>query len=178
MTRIEGPESGRGDVRVYGWSWGAEDERRAGIPWIGVFLVILGLLLLVERVVPQLGAASAAFFLAVGIVLLIRWAVERRGTWLYLGSLVTALAAPEVIEAFTDVGGPGLGAVCFGIAFAFIALVRWRSGGGLGWQAWLAAILVAWGGTRMAIPDLGAFLLPALLVALGAILVLRGIDRR
>ena len=170
-------EPGGGPVRVYGWSWGQEAERRPGLPWIGVFLVVFGILLLIDRF-PQFEFASSAFLLAVGLVLLLRWAVERSTPWLYAGSIVTALALPDVLVGLGVPGGDGLGTVCLGFAFAFIALVRWQSRGGVGWQAWLAAILIVWGASRMAIPDIGQFVLPALLVAIGALLVVRGLERR
>jgi hypothetical protein len=165
-------------VRVYGWNWGADVERRQGLPWIGIFLVVFGGLLLIERFVPQFRFAGSALLLAVGIVLLLRWAVERGTGWLYAGSIVTALALPGTLQGLGVRAGDGLGTVCLGLAFAFIALVRWQTQGGVGWQAWLAAILIAWGGTRMAIPDIGQLILPALLVAFGLVLVLRGLDRR
>ncbi len=41
------PESG--PVRAYGWEWGREEDRRPQLPWIGVFLVVFGGLLLVDR---------------------------------------------------------------------------------------------------------------------------------
>ncbi len=182
MTRIDddrtGPRPpGSGPVRVHGWNWGTEEPRQ-GLPWIGVFLVVFGILLIIERFVPQFRFAGSAFLLAIGIVFLLRWAVERSTGWLYAGAIVTALALPGTLEGMGVAAGDGLGTVCLGVAFAFIAAVRWRTSGGLGWQAWLAAILIAWGGTRMAIPDIGQLLLPALLVAIGGLLVLRGVERR
>ena len=43
----------RRPVRVYGWNWGAEEDSRPGLPWIGVFLAVFGLLLLIDRLLPQ-----------------------------------------------------------------------------------------------------------------------------
>jgi hypothetical protein len=68
--------------------------------------------------------------------------------------------------------------VCLGLAFLFIALVRWTSGGGLGWQAWFGAILTAYGLTRLAIPDLGQVIVPLLLVVVGLLILVRGSARR
>ena len=39
---------------VYGWRWGPDGDRRPGLPWIGIFLVIFGGLLLLEQVAPEL----------------------------------------------------------------------------------------------------------------------------
>lgn len=164
-------------VRVYGWNWGGEEDSRPGLPWIGVFLVVFGLLLLVDRLLPEYQVTDW-LLLAVGVVFLARWAVERGTAWLYAGAVVTALAAPDLIEATGVVAGEGLGTLCLGIAFAVIALIRWQTSGGVGWQAWLGAILIVWGASRMAIPDLGQLILPALLVAFGVLMVVRGLQRR
>jgi len=164
-------------IRVYGWQWGGEDQRRQGPPWIGVFLVVFGLLILLERFVPQLQFAGSAFLLAVGIVFLLRWAVERGLGSLYAGAIITALALPGTLEGLGVAGGEGLGTLCLGLAFLFIALVRWRATGGIGWQAWFGGILAAIGLARFAVPGLGALFFPLVLVAIGALLVFRGLDR-
>lgn len=170
--------SGRhGDMQWYGWGWG-DEERRPGLPWIGVFLVVFGGLLLLERAVPQFRFAGSAFVVAIGIVFLIRWAIERRMGFLYAGAIITALALPGTLQGLGVPANEGLGTLCLGIAFVFIALVRWQSGGGVGWQAWLGAILTVLGATRIAMPQLGDLFFPALLIALGVLLVFRGLERR
>jgi hypothetical protein len=162
------------NVRVYGWQWGPDEQRRPGLPWVGIFLVVFGALLLLERFVPQFRLAGSAFFLAVGIVFLIRWAVERGSGSLYAGAIITGLAAPGVIEGSGIAAGPGLGTLCLGLAFLFIAAVRAASGGGIGWQAWFGGILAVLGATQLAIPQLGGLLIPALLVVFGVLLVMGG----
>src|SRR5258706_15296698 len=42
----------RGNVQLYGWEWDRDQERRPRIPWIGVFLLVFGGLLLLERALP------------------------------------------------------------------------------------------------------------------------------
>jgi hypothetical protein len=85
VTRL-GPDSGGraprdGDVRVDSWEWGTgrpgDQGRRPGLPWIGVFLLVLGGLLLIQTVFPQSQAMGSVLFLAVGLAFLIRWAVTR-----------------------------------------------------------------------------------------------------
>jgi hypothetical protein len=164
-------------VRVYGWQWGADEDRRPGLPWVGIFLLVFGGLLLLERFVPALRFAGSAFLLAVGLVLLVRWFVERGAGSLYAGAIITGLALPNTLEALGVAGGPGLGMVCLGLAFLFIALIRWTSSGGLGWQAWFGAILAVYGLTRLAIPDLGQVIVPALLVGAGLLILVRGTAR-
>jgi hypothetical protein len=172
VHRIERRPDGPSSVRV--WQWGPDEQRRPGLPWIGIFLLVFGGLLLLERFVPAFRFAGSAFVLAVGLVLLLRWFVERGSGSLYAGSIITALAAPNVLEALGIAGGPGLGLVCLGLAFLFIALVRWTSSGGLGWQAWFGAILAIYGLTRLAIPDIGQVIVPLLLVVFGVLILLRG----
>jgi hypothetical protein len=164
------------EVQWYGWGWG-DEERRPGLPWIGIFLVVFGGLLLLERAVPQFRFAGSAFVVAIGIVFLVRWAIERRTVFLYAGAIIMALALPGTLQGFGVPANEGLGTLCLGIAFLFIGLVRWQSGGGVGWQAWLGAILAVLGATRVAMPQIGDLFLPALLIALGALLVFRGLDR-
>lgn len=167
------------DVRVYGWAWGSDVEQRPGIPWLGLFLVVFGGLLLIERLLPGFESAGAAFFLAVGIVFLARWVIDRRSVGsLYAGAIVTALAAPGVLEGLDIVRGPGLGALCLGLAFLLIAAVRSTSGGGVGWQAWVGVILTVLGGSQLADPRIGDLVLPALIVAAGAFLVVRAVAQR
>jgi hypothetical protein len=164
----------RGDVRVVEWRWGADERRRPGLPWIGIFLVVFGALLLLDRFLPQFETAGSAFLLAVGLVLLGRWVLERGSGSLYAGALITAVALPNVLEGSGIVGGPGLGTLCLGLAFLFIALVRYLTKGGVGWQAWLGGMLSVIGLLSLAVPGLGPLVIPAVLVALGVLLVMGG----
>ena len=161
-------------IHVRGWQWGPDEGRRPGLPWIGIFFVIFGALLLLERFVPAFRLAGNGFALAIGLVLLVRWAVERGSGSLYAGAIITALAVPGLLEGLGIVAGPGLGTFCLGIAFLFIAAVRWSGRGGIGWQGWVGGMLALYGLTRLAIPDFGQLLVPVVLVVLGALLVLRG----
>ena len=172
-----GPPDRGSAVRVHHWQWGRDEDRRPGLPWVGIFLLDFGGLLLLERFVPALQVAGSLFLLAAGLVLLLRWFVERGTGSLYAGAIITALAAPDVLEGLGVAGGPGLGMVCLGLAFLLIALVRWTSGGGLGWQAWFGAILGVYGLTRLAIPDVGQVLVPLLLVVAGILILARGTAR-
>jgi hypothetical protein len=176
VTRL-GPDSGGrapGDapssVRVYSWEWGPDQARRPGLPWIGIFLLVFGGLLLVQQLYPGAKALGSVLVLAIGLAFLIKWAVDRGTGSLYAGAIITALAAPGVINALGfDVDG--LGTFCFGVAFLFIALVRAASGGGWGWQAIFGGLLVLIGGANMLTPDVGGLFLPLVLVVLGALMV-------
>ena len=186
VTRL-GPDSGGGrpagdpDVRVYGWDWGpgrwgADHERRPGLPWIGIFLLVFGGLLVIQQLSPEARSLGSLFMLAVGIAFLIRWAITRGTGSLYAGAIITALAVPG---ALTNAGlaREGLGTLSLGIAFLFIALIRLTSGGGIGWQAWFGGLLAVIGGVNLVQPQVGGLIVPLALVALGAALVLGGVFR-
>jgi hypothetical protein len=166
------PESGR--VRAYGWSWGPDEDRRPRLPWIGIFLVIFGALLLLDRALPQFRSAGNLLVLAAGLAFLVVWAL-RRGTFaLYAGAFLTAASVPGLIAGLDYVVGPGVGSMAYGVAFLFVAAVRASRGGGFGWQALIGVLLVALGASELALPDLASLVVPALLVALGVGLLLQG----
>ena len=168
----------QGPIRSYSWEWGREEDRRPQLPWIGVFLVIFGALLLLDRFVPQYWVAGNLLVLAAGLAFLVLWLL-RRGTFpLYAGTFLVASAVPGLYEGFTNTQAPdGMGTLAFGVAFLLIALVRASRGGGVGWQAAIGVILVALGGSQLALPDLANVILPLLLVAIGFVLLTRDRSR-
>jgi hypothetical protein len=170
----------RGDVQAYGWSWGTdwnrEGERRGNVPWIGIFLVVFGLILLVDRL-PGARLAFSAFILAAGLAMLVAWLIKRRVWWLYAGAIVTALALPGVLQEGGVIRGDGWGTLFLGLAFLGIALVRAASGAGTGWQLLVGSILTAIGALRVAEPSVAGLFWPAILVVGGGVLVARGLSR-
>lgn len=176
VTRL-GPDSGgRGPGEgpfVYSWEWGPGATRRSGLPWIGIFLLVFGALLLIQQLYPEAKSAGSLVVLAVGLAFLIKWAIDRGTGSLYAGAIITALAVPGVIEA-TGFGGEGLGTFSLGVAFLFIALVRLASGGGWGWQAVFGGLLALLGGMTLLTPEVSGLIVPAALVALGILLIVRG----
>jgi hypothetical protein len=177
VTRL-GPDSGGrgpgpGSARVYTWEWGPDQSRRPGLPWIGIFLLVFGGLLLLQQVYPQAQSIGSVLVLAIGIAFLIRWALTRGTGSLYAGAVITALAVPG---ALTNAGlaREGLGTLSLGIAFLFIALVRASSGGGVGWQAWFGGLLAIIGGVNLVQPEIGGLLVPVALVVLGVLLLFGG----
>jgi hypothetical protein len=162
-----------GPIRAYGWEWGREEDRGPRLPWIGVFLVIYGALLLVERVANQYLVASNLLVLAAGLTFLILWLL-RRGTFqLYAGAFLIASAIPGLVEGLNYNAPPGLGTLCYGVALLFIGAVRFTRGGGMGWQALLGGALVILGGSQLALPDSASLILPVVLVIAGLLLVTR-----
>ena len=180
ITRL-GPDSGgrppgAPGVHVYSWEWGPEGSRRPGLPWVGIFLLVFGGLLLVQQAYPELESAGSLLVLAIGLAFLLKWAIDRGTGSLYAGAVITALAAPGLIEA-AGFHASGLGTLSLGVAFLFIAAVRAVSGGGWGWQLWLGALLALIGGASISSSTAGDLIVPLLLVALGAALVLRELGR-
>ena len=170
-ARAEGP------VRVYGWSWGPDEGRRPGLPWIGVFLIVFGALLLVERALPDYRRLGDVAVLAAGLASLVVWLLRRGTIALYAGAFLTALALPGTIEALGQPLGPGWGMLFFGLAFLFVAAVRAWRGGGVGWQALYGSILVIIAGSEIVQPDLAGIAWPLILVAIGLLLLVRGTGR-
>ncbi|MEX1173434.1 MAG: hypothetical protein WEG56_12585 [Chloroflexota bacterium] len=180
VTRL-GPHSGgharADDQRVYAWEWGPESARRPGLPWIGIFLLVFGGLLLMQQVFPEARAMGSVLVLAVGLAFLIKWVIDRGTGSLYAGAIITALAAPGVINA-AGYDADGLGTFCFGIAFLGIAAVRVASGGGWGWQAIFGGLLTLLGGVSMLTPEVGGLVVPIALILAGVALMVGGLGRR
>jgi hypothetical protein len=171
---------GGGAVHAYGWEWSdiGGPRGRSRLPWFGIFLVVFGALLLLQQVFPSLETAGSILFLAIGLAFLVSWLINRGVGSLYLGAIITALAAPDLLEAAGVVSGPGVGTACLGVAFLFIAAVRAASGNGWGWQAGLGVILLVIGGSTIALPNVSDLVWPIVLVVLGGILLVRASSAR
>lgn len=170
-----------GAVRAYAWEWsdiGGPQARRSRLPWFGIFLVVFGALLLLRLWFPALETAGSLLFLAVGVAFLVSWLVNRGMGSLYLGSIIVALAAPDLLVAAGVPDQSGLGTLSLGVAFLFIALIRALSGGGAGWQAGLGAILTLIGISSFAVPGFNDLVWPIALLALGGILLVRASSAR
>ena len=164
-------------VRAWAWRWGPDEDRRPGLPWVGVFLVVFGILLLVERMLPEYQRLGDVAVLAAGLASLAVWTMRRGTVALYAGAFLTALALPGTIQALGQPLGPGWGTLFFGLAFFLVAAVRAAQGGGLGWQALYGSILVLIGGSEAVRPDVADLAWPIILVAIGLLLLVRGRSR-
>ena len=180
MTDRPDDESGR-VVRVEQYGWYRPDER-AGLPWIGIFLVIFGALLLLEQLAPELRAAGSLVVLAFGMAFLVSWIVNRRTAALYVGAVVTALSLAGALTDLGVISGEGWGTLFLGIAFLGIAVVRFSDRGGWGWQVVFGGLLVIVGGSTVAshlagVPDTSRLIWPAVILAVGVLLLARGVGR-
>jgi hypothetical protein len=173
-TQADRPPPESGGIRSYGWEWGRDQDRQPELPWIGIFLLVLGGLLLLERVLPDYISLGNVIVLAAGLAFLLLWTL-RRGTFpLYAGAFLTAASIPGLLKGLGVVIGDGFGTLCYGLAFLFIAAVRLSRGGGIGWQALIGGLLTALGASQLALPNAASLVFPALLVVLGLILLTRG----
>jgi hypothetical protein len=163
-------------MRAWAFRWGRDEDRRPGLPWIGIFLVVFGGLLLAERMLPNQRLGDVAV-LAAGLASLVAWAVRRGTVALYAGAFLTAMALPGTIQALGQPLGPGWGTLFFGLAFLLVAAVRASQGGGVGWQALYGGILVLIGGSEVVKPDVADLSWPLILVAIGVLLLVRGRPR-
>lgn len=184
VTRL-GPDShGRPpgeppSTRVYSWEWGPDGGRQPGLPWVGIFLLVFGALLLIQQLLPDSRGIGSLIVLAIGLAFLVKWALDRGTGSLYAGAIITALAVPGIVEGALNREIDGLGTFALGLGFLFIAAVRAATRGGMGWQAWFGGLLVITGLAGMITPDVGGLLLPALLVVVGILLLMpRGALRR
>lgn len=180
LTRLGPANGGRtpwaGDARVYHWEWRPRDARRPGLPWVGVFLLVFGGLLLVQQLFPESESLGSVLVLAIGLAFLVKWAIARSTGSLYAGAIITALAAPGLLNA-AGIEANGLTTFSLGIAFLSIAAVRGATGGGWGWQLWFGGLLALIGGASISSPSAGGLIVPIALVALGAALLVRDLGR-
>lgn len=178
--RIVGRTAIRSETRA--WTWEDEDVRR-GLPWIGVFLVVFGAILLLGQAYPDAHVVGSGLTTAIGIALLVSWASHR--SWgLYPGLLITAVSLPSLL---VDLGvlpaGSGYGTFLFGVGLLAIAAMRWRARRTWGWQLVVGGLLTLAGGADLAdriwpgFPDGGELLGPLFLVALGILILGRAVRR-
>ena len=160
--------------------WGT----RPRLPWVGVFLVLFGGLLLLDQLVPEARLAGSAFVVALGAALLVSWAVGRERPALYLGLVVVSLSLPGLLqEAGVLASGPGWGSLFLGVGLLLVALGRWVGRGGIGWQLTFGLLFAAFGGIQVAehqvpgFPSVERAFWPLAIVAIGAWIVLRGVTR-
>ena len=105
-------------VRAWAFRWGPDEERRPGLPWVGIFLVVFGLLLLLEQALPEYRRLGDVAVLAAGLASLGAWLLRRGTIALYAGAFLTAAALPGTIQALGQPLGPGWGTLFFGLVCA------------------------------------------------------------
>jgi len=185
VTRL-GPESGGRPPETPGvtyrtWSWSSESGP-SGLPFVGVFLVLFGILLLLEQSVPGTSFWSW-LWLALGGASLVVYLTRRRwpgsGFLLWTGCLLVAIGLPSVLVAAGILPDrDGWSTLFFGLTLLVLGLAR-RTRPGIPSSVWIGAILALIGLSETAlVPDLGAYLVPLVILAIGAVLILRSLAAR
>ena len=157
--------TGDGRVGAYAWEWsnvaGSAASRRS-LPWIGIFLLVFGGLLLLRQALPGYATAGSLVVLAFGLALLIKWAIDRRSSRCTPVPWSRRWVCPMSSARRASPRDPGWAPCSLGVAFLAIAGIRAVSGGGVGWQAYLGLLLAIVGGAQVRIPTLGGLVLPAI----------------
>ncbi len=171
-----------GSVRAYSWEWnesgGPVDPAGAGCRGSGSSWSYSGRCCSCGCGLPALETAGSLLFLAVGVAFLVSWLVNRGMGSLYLGSIIVALAAPDLLIA---AGAPDQSGRRHPVPGRRVPVHRPGprvSGGGVGWQAGLGAILALIGLTSYAVPGFGDLFWPLILLGLGAFVLVRATTTR
>jgi hypothetical protein len=165
-------------VRVEGWSLdGSLPARRPRLPLIGLFLIVLGLILAASQLFTEAQLGASAFFLAVGLILVIVGLRDRSDLALYVGVFVTALALSDFLSSLNLIHGSGWGTLFLGLGVMAIALIRSTSGRRWGWALGIGCLLALWGASDVAASNLNfptdRLVGPLLIVLLGLYIVTR-----
>lgn len=168
-------------ARAVGWSLGQAEAGRLGL-WIGVGLLAIGIYLVLEQFVPAVRILGSLGLALAGGVLLVWVATGRAGGWaLNAGAVLAGYGAFRFAAELAGLQTVGWGTLGAGMALLVLAALRARRSRGLGWQAWVGAFFVVWGGWGAlgsvipGFPSLGDLLVPGLVVLAGLVILRRGI---
>ena len=168
-------------ARAVGWSLGQAEAGRLGL-WIGVGLLAIGTYLVLEQFVPAVRILGSLGMALAGGVLLAWVATGRAGAWaLNVGAILAGYGAFRFAAELVGLRTVGWGTLGAGLGLLLLAALRMRRGGRFGWQAWVGAFFVVWGGWGAlgsvipGFPSLGDLLVPGLVVLVGLAILRRGI---
>jgi hypothetical protein len=145
-----------------------------------VLLVLIGVALLIQYVVPQVGVGTLVL-LAIGGAFLAGWLFG--GSWFSMvpGVLLVSLAVARLVEDLGIFAGPGVsvpGIVSLALALGFLViwLIAYRSERRWAWPLWGAAVFGLIGfaqasGWILGMRELGA-VWPVLIIVVGLLLLL------
>jgi hypothetical protein len=165
-------------VRSDGWSYeGSWSSRKSGVPLFGLFLIVFGLMLVAGQFFTWAQASTAAFFMAVGVVLIGVGIRDRADLALYVGVFIAALALSDLLSAGSLIHGDGWGTLFVGVGFAGTAVLRSSPGHRIGGMLVLGVVLAVWGAVQVAETSLSfptsKLVGPVLIVLLGFWIVSR-----
>ncbi|HYI23647.1 MAG TPA: hypothetical protein VEX62_13540 [Candidatus Limnocylindrales bacterium] len=160
-----------------GWTW---TSRGRGFPWLGVLLVLVGVALLFQYLVPAI-SITTLLLLAIAIALLAGWLFAKSWLSMVFGMLTLAIGLSELIEDLALLGPAGedvngLWSAMLAIAFLIIWAIGQATKRRSMWPLWGAAIFGLIGFVQLSsrvinMPELGA-LWPLLIIVVGVVLLL------
>lgn len=172
-------ETGHLWYRGYEW-WG---DRR-GFPWLGLLLVALGAGLVVGQADVGVRAVHALALFA-GLVFWAAFAFGWAGWSGLFAAILSGWGLARVLEDLGYIAGSGWTALLVGAAFLAVYLVGLsRQAGRHGWALWIGVALVVLGAAQIALreipgmPPLDAYVVPVILIIVGAWLVFRAVRTR
>ena len=154
-------------------------SRGRPFPWLGVLLVLVGIALLVQAVMPpDTLSAGTVLLYALGGALVAGWLFG--GSWLAAipGLLLLALGFARMIGELNIYTGPGTTALSLAVAFALIWLVGLASERKSRWPLVAAAVLGVIGAVQVSgqlanLPELSA-VWPIVIIVVGVLLLVTG----
>jgi hypothetical protein len=170
----EQSERGQEQQDWTGATWPSTRGRQ--FPWLGVLLVLVGIALLVQAVLPPdtLSAGTVLLF-ALGGALVAGWLFG--GSWLAAipGLLLLALGVAQLIRELDIYTGPGTTAISLAVAFVFIWLIGLTRQRRLRWPLVAAAVLGVIGliqlsGQLANLPELSV-VWPVVIIVVGVLLL-------
>jgi hypothetical protein len=162
-------------------AWGFEGSfagtKGGGVPMLGVFLIILGLFLAAGQLFKEVQLGASAFFLAIGVVLVLTGLRDRSDLALYVGVFITALALSDLLAGLHVIHGSGWGTFFLGLGVMGTAFIRASSGRGWAWTLGIGALIALWGGSEVATSYVSVatdkLIGPLLIVLLGVYIIRR-----
>jgi hypothetical protein len=154
-------------------------SRGRPFPWLGVLLVLVGLALLIQTVMPPdtLSAGTVLLF-ALGGALVVGWLFG--GSWLAAipGLLLLALGIARMVGELNIYQGQGTTALSLAVAFVLIWLIGLTRQRKSRWPLVAAAVLAVIGivqvsGQLANLPEL-SFIWPVVIVVVGVLLLISG----
>ena len=145
---------------------------RATVPLLGIFLIVVGVLLVAGQLFKEAQFGTSAFFLALGIIFILAGLRDRNDVALVVGLFITAISLAGLLTEANVISGGGWGTLFLGIGFLALIPIRASTGRGWRWAAAVGCLLVFWGGGEVASGyyniDVDRLVGPLLLVLLGA----------
>ncbi len=175
---IHGGSGGRSWAVGWGDWPGRSVERGPAFPWAGAILVLLGAALLVHQLVPALDG-WALVTLGLGVVLFGAWVTGRSGLALWPGMLLLGYGVARLLVGLGVITGNGWTTIGIGVGFAAGWLATRTRGHAGSWSLVLAGLFVLIGLAQLVaelpqLVGLDAYVAPAIVIALGIVLIVAG----